>query len=297
MPTVSISEFGNSFTIHFGSEYPRINAYTLATTLVSIADAAKAANATINPGYEIEVFVEALETGSFKATLNAIYSEAENLFSKDNLRAIVLAVIANFVYQHTLAPDQSVSVNVGDQEVVIAQGETRIVIPRAIHEATKLLEKSPQFRKGIGDAIRALDADHQIDDLGISPQPDFPPETKIPRERFAVLIEELAGPTSDEREMIEVTDLQIVRAILERSKRRWQFVWNGIKVSAPVLDDGFYKEFFAHRITIAPGDVLRVRLRVKQRRDADLGVFMNEAYEVLEVLEHRPRATQAAIER
>lgn len=99
----------------------------------------------------------------------------------------------------------------------------------------------------------------------------------------------------DERELVETTDLQIVRAILEKSRRRWQFVWNGIKISAPVLDDAFYSDFFAHRITIAPGDVLRARLRIRQKRDPELGVFINEAYEVVEILEHIPRGAQTAL--
>lgn len=159
MPIFQVSRFENSFTIHFGSEHPRISAYTLASALTGIADAARAANATINPGFEIEVVVEALGQGSFKATLRAIYSEVGNLFSKETLRTIVLAVIANFVYQHTLAPDSNVQIDVGENEVVITQGDTTIVVPRDVHDATKEVESSPEFKKGIGDAVRAIETD------------------------------------------------------------------------------------------------------------------------------------------
>ncbi|MEM7097587.1 MAG: hypothetical protein AAF541_04950 [Pseudomonadota bacterium] len=295
MPTVDISQFEDSFTIYFGSDYSRINAYTLATTLVGIADAAKAANNNLNPGYEIEVVVEALAPGSFKATLRTIYSEAENLFSKESLRTVVLAVIANFVYQHTLAPDTDVQISVENTQVRIIQGDTEILVPREVHEATQQVESSTQFRRGIGNAVRAVEADSTIDKIGFSPDEEQTPEVPIPRERLASLSEELAGPSAEERDMLEITDLQIVRAILERSRRMWQFVWNGIRISAPLTDEQFYNEFFAHRITIAPGDVLRVRLRVRQRRDKDLGIYLNESYEVVEVLEHRPRSAQSAI--
>ena len=67
MSTVRIGEIENTFVIHFGSNFHRINAYTLASALFGFADAAKAANSIINPGYEIEVVVEALSEGSFKA--------------------------------------------------------------------------------------------------------------------------------------------------------------------------------------------------------------------------------------
>src|SRR2546421_208668 len=136
MPTIRVAEFEESFVIHFGVEGKQINAYTLASTLVGIADAARAANAAINPGYDIEVVVEALGGGSFRAKLRTVYRGAANLFTKQALQAIVFSVIANFIYQHTLAPDTKVTVNVADEEVVVEQGNTRIVVPRRVHEAT-----------------------------------------------------------------------------------------------------------------------------------------------------------------
>jgi hypothetical protein len=38
--------------------------------------------------------------------------------------------------------------------------------------------------------------------------------------------------------------------------------------------------------------VLRVRLKIKQRRDPKVNVFVNEEYEVIEVLDHIPRMRQ-----
>ena len=61
---IRVGEFEESIVIHFGTEGQRINAYTLATTLVNLADAARAANFAINPGYDIEVVVETLGGGS-----------------------------------------------------------------------------------------------------------------------------------------------------------------------------------------------------------------------------------------
>jgi hypothetical protein len=94
------------------------------------------------------------------------------------------------------------------------------------------------------------------------------------------------------REIVEIANLQIVRAILQRSNRRWEFVWRGIKIPAPVLDERFYAEFSAHRITIAPGDALKVKLKICQAKDHDTGIFTNARYEVIEVLEHIPRVEQ-----
>lgn len=91
MSTIELGQFEDAFVIHFGTPTTRINAYTLATTLTNLADAAKAANSTINPGYEIEVLVETLGGGSFRAKVRTIYRGAGNLFSPQDLKTIVLS--------------------------------------------------------------------------------------------------------------------------------------------------------------------------------------------------------------
>jgi hypothetical protein len=296
VPTIDVGAFEDSFVIHFGSEFRRINAYTLASTLVGLADAAKLANAQINPGYEIEVVVEALGQGSFRTKIRAIYRGAGNLFSQQNLKAIVLSVIAAFVYERTLAPDQDVVVNVSDAEVVIEQGDTRIVVPREVHEAKRDVEEVPEFRQKVGQAIQAAEDDPDVADIGIAPDEDEDPPLKIPRNRFALISQPLPGNEDRTREVEETTVVRIVRAILQRSRRRWEFVWNGMTISAPVLDNQFYDDFFAHRITIAPGDALEVRLRLRQRLNPEIGFYLNESYEVVEVRRHIPRAEQDNLE-
>jgi hypothetical protein len=87
----------------------------------------------------------------------------------------------------------------------------------------------------------------------------------------------------------EQCELQIVKAILEQNTRKWEFMWHGVRISAPVLDSSFYSKFFAHTITIAPGDELKARLSIKQALDLRTGIYTNIAYEVAEVFEHVPR--------
>lgn len=295
MPTVDIAEYEESIVLHFGGDFTRINAYTLASTLINLADAAKAANKAINPGYEIEIVVEAFVPGSFKALVRSIYKGVGNLFSNTAVQAIVLNIIASVIYQYTLAPSGEVSVNVGPDEVVITQGNTKIVVPRNVHEATKKVEKNPQFQKGIGQAIKAIENDSSISNFGVSKRMSEPPPLTIPRERFSGVCELINDTDADYRDLEEITDVRIVRAILDRSKRRWEFVWNGLTISAPVTDEDFYRKFFAREITIAPGDSLHVRLKIHQKRNPDIGVFVNKSYEVVEVLIHNPRPFQPTL--
>jgi hypothetical protein len=263
--------------------------------LVSIADAAKEANSFVNPGYEIEVVVEALGPGSFKAKIRTIYHGVGNLFSKQDLKSIALSIIAAYIYQQALAPDIEVNVKVDDNCVIIEQSDKKIIIPKTVHEALKHIEKSEKFKKSVGQAFEAVKKDDKVTSIGISNNfGDEKPSIEIPRDMFhrVSTMEEIESPT---RQIEEYANLRILRAILEKSKRRWEFVWQGVKIAAPVLCNKFYDDFFEHRITIAPGDLLKVRMKIYQVRMPDVGVYTNEKYEVIEVIEHVPKLKQLHI--
>lgn len=293
MRIVEIAKFEDSVVLHLQAEGSRINAYTLASILVSIADAAKAANSSLNAGHEIEIVVEAIGPGSFRAKITALYKSSRNLFSSQLVAGVIIGVLANYIYERTLAVEDEVKVEINTDEVVIEKGDERIVVPREVYDATRLIENNPQFRQSIGKAFKAIENDEKVEGLGFVEEMDSPePQVVIPR--AAIIGASLQIEDEEPARVVEETvDLQIIKAILERTRRKWEFMWRGIKISAPITDDKFYVEFFAHDITIAPGDVLKVKLQIKQVRDPDTGIYANQDYEVVEVHEHVPRLRQA----
>lgn len=296
MKIVNIKEYQEEVVLHFGGERTKINAYTLASTLVSLADAIKEANAILNPGYEVEVLVEAFAEGSFRAKVKTTYKGLKNLFNANRLEAIAIGILTSFIYQHTLSPDDTVKVFVDETQVVIEQGDKKIIIPKNIYEAQKEVEKSEKFRRSISNTFEVIEKDNNITSFGFTKNlSDIDPDILISRERFGLLSAPFE-PVDSQREIQEIADLQIKRAILERSKRKWEFIWRGIKISAPVLDNKFYDDFFAHKITVAPGDSLEAVLKIYQSRDDDTGIYINTKYEVVEVNKHLPRQAQAEIE-
>ncbi|ASP49457.1 hypothetical protein [Cognaticolwellia beringensis] len=292
MQVVDIREYEEEFVLHFGGERKKINAYTLASSLVALADAIKEANSIINPGYEVEVLVEAFGEGSFRAKVKTAYKGLQNLFNSNRLEAIAIGIITSFIYQHTLAPDTDVKVIVDDTQVIIQQGDKQIIVPKTVYEAQKEVEKSEKFRKSVSKTFEAVEKDKNITSFGFTKNiDDETPDILIPRKYFPLLSQptELDEP---QREIQEVAELQIKRAILERTKRKWEFIWRGIKISAPVLCENFYNDFFSHKITVAPGDSLEAVLKIYQSRDEDTGIYTNSKYEVIFVNKHIPRNMQ-----
>jgi hypothetical protein len=221
MQKIDIRQVGDDIVLYFGCPGSRINAYTLASALVSFADAAKAANNQINPGYDIEIVVEALGNGSFKAHIRAIYRSARNLFSGDSVRNIVLGVVAAFIYEHTFAPNHDVKIEIKDDSVVIIQGEKEIIVPRNIYDATKDLKRDPEVKRSMSSFFRSIDQDGTVESVGITTKMDAPPpELQVQRDNIHEAAIACNLPDPDSRIVPEQAEIQILRAILERNKRR-----------------------------------------------------------------------------
>jgi hypothetical protein len=288
MTEIDLRPINDTIVLHIRKDGHSINAYLLAATLVSLADAAKEANAQINPGYEIEVVVEALADGSIKAVLKAVYRSLGNLFSKEALNAIILGIIATYIYEHALAPDKKVNITVKTNEVIIQQENTKVIVPRVVYDAEQKVKVSERFQEKIGETFDSLLKDQEI--KGLSLEPSLTLNKEMPQIERQVM-EQLALPPKEGEEFElseELADLQIIRAILEKSRRRWEFSWKGFRFPAPILDDKFYNDFTSHRIVIAPGDLLKTRLKIYRRRDTSAGVYINFRYEVIEVISHEP---------
>jgi hypothetical protein len=292
MAVIEIPREIDRFVLYFDTARTQVNAYALATSLIGLADAIREINAAVNPGYSVEVVVEALPNGSFQAVIRTVFEKTKNLFSNEAVKAIVYGIIATHIYEVSIKKDSAPQITVDQETVTIKSGNDTIIVPRNVYEAKKQLERSDRFTTAVDQVIQGASADLSVQGVGLktSTGKERPP-IYVPREKFAIF--DSRNTIADgNREIIEFASLEISRAILERGKRRWEFFWRGIRIAAPVLDERFFDRFFAHEITIAPGDGLRVVLRITQSANKDTGIFVNSAYEILEVLEHIPRLKQ-----
>jgi hypothetical protein len=294
MTTLEVRREVDRFVLYFETPRKEINAYALASALVGLADAVREANAVVNPGYRVEVIVEALSQGSFKATVRTVFTKARDLFSHQAVQAVIWGIVATHIYEKAIKTDEPPKITVSDDMVIIEVGKDRIVVPKNIYEAKKQVERSERFKGAIGRVFEAAKADPSVTGVAFTDERPNSPPMVISRDKFDLFRPE-EEDTQNIREIVEITQVEISRAILERGRRRWEFFWRGFKISAPIFDEKFFDRFFAHEITIAPGDALEVALRIVQERNEDSGIFVNVRYEIVEVLNHVPRLKQSAI--
>lgn len=294
MTTLEVRREVDRFVLYFETPRKEVSAYALASALVGLADAVREANAVVNPGYRVEVVVEALSQGSFKATVRTIFTKARDLFSHQAVQAVIWGIVSTHIYEKAIKTEATPVITAADNLVVIQVGADKIIVPRDIYEPKKQVERSERFNGAIGRLFEAAQSDPNVTGIALTEEHPIQPPWIIEREKFTHMRSE-SEDAEKTREIVEMTQVEISRAILERGRRRWEFFWRGFKIAAPILDDRFFDRFFAHQITIAPGDALDVALRIVQERNDDSGIFVNVRYEIVEVFNHIPRLKQSAI--
>ena len=98
------------------------------------------------------------------------------------------------------------------------------------------------------------------------------------------------------REQDVRANLTIIKAVLLRGKRKWQFNWQGHKISAPIADSNFFDQLESRAIALRQGDALDANLKIVQRFLPEAKVWENAAYTVTEVYSVKLGETQTTMD-
>ncbi|MFZ1726706.1 MAG: hypothetical protein WBO29_11040 [Albidovulum sp.] len=286
MTTIDLSAFDDDgFVLHFGGRTHEVDALTFGNALVSIAEAVRAINQEVNPGFALEIAIDAVGPGSFRARLKTAKKTLKNLFSLDIRRDVVIPILCALLYDKVINPDQPPQIIVNDYSVIIEHGADRIIVPRDAYEAKKKVEASPAVNRHIAKAMEVMENDPSVESFGIATGLRDPePLVEFPRSKFPV-IRQNAMPRPEEGSRYEDKDVvvSVHKAVFERSTRKWEFIWNGFKISAPILDQTFFDRLEARTVAIKQGDAFKAVLRIHQTYDKMSGNWINERYEIITV--------------
>lgn len=280
MATLLLGEFNEDrVVVHFGGQSNSIDAQTYALALLGFTATAKAVNAVINPGQEIEIWVEADGHGSYRTWIRKVPKGLGGFFS-EGYKAVFWGIVGTLIYDHFIKNDPDIKVQVNTQEVVIIRGSDRIIVPRIMYDAAQNAKKDIEVQKGLERTFAPLEANPNVTDFGLTQNmTDVKPYIQIPRESFRLYLRQpgLVPPIPEaERTRTESARVVIIKAWLNHKKRKWAFEWNGVPFSAPIVDEGFLDAIAARKYLIGAGDALDVEISFKQTFNAKLGVYQND---------------------
>jgi len=294
MTTIDLREFDDDgFVLHFGGRTHEVDALTFGNALVALAEAVRAINQEVNPGFSIEIAIDAVGPGSFRARLKTKKNSLKNLFSGGIPRDILVALLSTFLWEKVISPDEPPKVIVNDDAVIIEHGRDRIIVPKEAYEAKKQVEASSAVNRHVARAMEVMESDPSVENFGIARGLHDPkPVIDFPRELFPVIRQNAAPRGEDGKRKVDYdTEISVHKAVFERSLRKWEFIWKGFRISAPILDQSFFDRLEKREVAIKQGDAFKAKLRVHQTFDKMTGNWINEKYEIVEVgelLSRRP---------
>jgi hypothetical protein len=286
----------DEFVLHFGGRASEVDAFTFSNSLISISEAMQEINRQINPDFRIDIVIDGVGTGSFRAQLKTFSKSVAGLFKHRFTEAIIIGLLTNYIYAK-LNPTTQPTIIVNDDSYIIQSGNDRIILPKECAEAQKRISDHKAIDKHITRTFEVLNEDSSVTDFGfVANIHDSHPVALFRRESFGILSAPVKSEDPDDRHYVdERTPIIILKAIFERGDRRWQFVWNNIRISAPIKDTEFFDKLAAREYEFGQGDILDVTLRIYRTRDEMSGVFINDKYEVTQVHDLKRSAKQAGL--
>lgn len=270
-----------------------IDANTLINSLLHLTAVMQEISKTVQPEQESQIKIRATAPGSFHVlfeitkTAQGLWHEYGNII-KDG--GYVLTAINGFLALKRHCKGKQ------PKEVIITQNNTTVInidnITFSIDSALyKLYTENPVIDKALSQHFETLEEDESISSFDLL-QKDETPVLKIPREEFSGLAIE-TEPSSKESQEVTIPNASVtVIKILFEENKKWDFIYNGNKISARISDAFFNDKIDKAEIRFAKGDRLVVDLLILQAWDTEYRAWINKSYEIKTIREFYRAPTQ-----
>jgi hypothetical protein len=288
----------DQIVIHFGGALTSVDAYTFANSLIAISDSIRALNNNLNPSENIEVRLEAVGPGSFRAVVRKARKGLTGFFARapENL---FWALFATFLLPRFFGHEGSQTIVYDDRVEIHVDGDV-VIVPRAAYEKIGAVKKDENVQKSIRKTFEIIENDDAISNFGVTANIEDPvPLVQVDRTEFPALSSPTTALAGDEnrRERREKARLTIIKPWLKSGNRKWTFEWNGVPISAPILSASFLKGIENRTYLIGHGDAIDVTLKYEQEYSSSTGLWINDSqsYQIEDVHGFIPRLTDNSL--
>jgi hypothetical protein len=278
------------FRLRYRGEQHKIDADTLAVSLLSTNKVIVALNKRLGSGRELKVEVNAPRRGSFEVELTLTAGDVLNAFGNaltytETILSTLIGILEYYRYQSTHDIEE-VEETDGGKTFRAENGDQY----RVEDDGVLLIVQGGQeeINESIARNFSALQADTNVQGFDVEPEVEGPSFTSD-RSEFPELAE---GPAQEEeRDRVVETVVSVYQPSLDGS-RKWGVNYDGNKIEAAVEDDGFLRRVSSRAISLANGDRLDVDLRIEQEWDKTSQDWVNMQYVIESVYDVQRVARQ-----
>ncbi len=273
----------------FEGEVEEISVETFTQAVLGYSRLVQESARQLDDGLVVDVNIRATRPGCIEAILSAVVSDLPGVLSSlsqvsGQLGEVIDATTAYLKLRKLLGEH-------GAPERIERQGEQSVIITQnggtmTVNNVVLKIDSSEEAVKAATSVFATLQANEAVEGLSVAAlEPDNHLETfEASRDEFeAIASAPRCVIDGDRVETEEHQILAVSRPVLEAAdKRKWQFIWNGIKISGTVIDKGLFERLASHEWTFGIGDSLDCDLEITKRLNT-IGAWENVRYRVVKV--------------
>jgi hypothetical protein len=274
-----------TLVVKFGGQTHQVDVQTFAYSVLNFATVIKEANKKIN-GNPIEITIKAPKEGSVLVELAATINTINSLLPQmDHIGELIIVVGAIYGVHKFISGKKVKNTNKnGDNVDIILEDNSKITIAEKVYN---IYVNTPAISNGISQHFSALNEDPAVTEFKVSK--DNKNIIEVERKDYARLAIKQQFESNNSRTTIESANLYIYKVVFDKTDRKWEFYYNGNRISASISDDSFFNRIDKGE-SFSKGDQLKVDLQVNQIFDESVGTYVNQSFQILTVNEHSKRS-------
>lgn len=274
-----------NFSVKFDKDSHDIDTETYVKALSSLTTIMKEANYQLGTGDRVSINVVAQEVGSFDVGL--VLKTIQDLVSTESVAylASIVTITGGIIQLRQLNKKMDISKTVINGNDVTIKDTKGNVLYQTNRSTYNIYTTNQVVQDALSSNFKGLQDDESISGFELKYDGKV---IRVEREEFADAAQQIELQLPDQ-EILEVpANLVIVKLVFEGLDRKWDFLHNGIKISATIQDKSFWDEINKGK-SFAKGDELTANLRIIREYDSNVAAYINKDYQVLDVREHHPR--------
>ena len=281
-------------TIKYDGQTNQIDANTFINSLLQISLIIQEVNKELYPEKKVNVKINALREGSFVVDIilhSSLISDITDFFSaKDGIAitSIIGTIGALISIKQFLKKEKSVVIESKGDDVTIVNGDgNKTTVNKTV---LNIYNSNVTIQNALSEEFNTLNSDSNISGFEMFDSNDNS-LCNITKDEFYDLSEKFVDQNDDtNRKVLVTTALNIIRLPFEKNVK-WEFYYQGNKISSKMDDDEFYGKI-NNGESFAKGDSLEVNLEISQQFDISVNTYINKSYTVKNVIKHIPRGAQ-----
>ncbi len=273
-----------SVQFKYNGDIEEIKANTLLVSLLGYVNLLEEVHSQLNIPKKLNIYISKTEKGSFIVDLNLALDTIDKIksllgdsISLDNVKDIIEIAIGLIILKVFLKGEKPKEVKEEDGKVIIINGSNnQLEIDKTVY---KLAKEDELIDEAIIKIAEPVADDENIE--GFEVKSEIGKSVKVSNEDLGYL--KIPNPIFEERTRIitkENVYLTVVKVVFAEN-RKWEFLYEGNKISAHIKDDKFFTSI--DNYSFKKGTKLLCDLEILQVYDTKLDEFVNKEFTVVKV--------------